>query len=65
MGSSAEHRMGLVPCPLCKNIAYRRKDCKACNSAGMLPVDQAIKVGMAVSDTERELDPTPSVTKDK
>lgn len=51
--SSAEHRMGLVPCPLCKNIPLRRADCKACNQAGMMPVDEAIKLGL--SDTEPEM----------
>lgn len=54
MGSSAEHRMGLVPCPMCKNIEYRRKDCKACKKAGMMPVDEAIK--LALSDTEPEVE---------
>ena len=52
--SSAAHRLGLVPCPLCKNT-LGRVTCKACKGAGMMPVDEAIKTGLAISDTEREL----------
>ena len=54
-GGSAEHRIGLVPCPLCKNIEVRRLHCKACDRAGMIGVDRAIEIGVAVSDTEREM----------
>jgi hypothetical protein len=54
-GGSGEHRIGLVPCPLCKNITAKRIDCKACNKEGMIPVDQAIAIGVSVSDTEREM----------
>lgn len=56
---SAEHRIGLVPCPLCKNIEYRRKDCKACvvngTPIGMVPVDKAIEIGLC--DTDPEMKP--------
>ena len=65
MGSSARLRIGLVPCPVCKNVPYRRRDCKACipengnAPAGMMPVDKAIdlqhRLGMA--DTDPELEP--------
>ncbi len=55
MSSSAEHRIGLVPCPLCKDVPFRRKDCKACDAVGHVAVDRAIAIGLAVSDTEREL----------
>ena len=55
MGSSQEHRIGLVPCPLCKNVPLRRQSCKACEQVGVMPVDKAIKMGLALSDTEREM----------
>jgi len=58
LSGSAEHRIGLVPCPLCKNLEARRKDCKACDGAGMIPVDRAIETGISVSDTEREFQAT-------
>ena len=53
--SSGEHRIGLVPCPICKNNTAKRLDCKACNREGMIGVDRAIEIGVAVSDTEREM----------
>lgn len=56
---SAEHRIGLVPCPLCKNIQAKRLTCKACATEGMIGVDRAIEIGVSMSDTEREL---PAVT---
>jgi hypothetical protein len=54
-GGSSEHRIGLVPCPLCKNITAKREGCRACDSAGMIPVDRAIEIGFAFSDTERDM----------
>ncbi|MHB2027562.1 MAG: hypothetical protein ACYCPT_01940 [Acidimicrobiales bacterium] len=47
--------VGHVPCPLCKDIAFRRRDCKACFGAGHVAVDRAIEISLATSDTEREL----------
>jgi hypothetical protein len=55
-------RLGLVPCPICKNIPLRRSTCEACDKAGMLPVDKAIEIGL-LSDTERELKAVKEETK--
>lgn len=55
MSGSAEHRMGLVECPLCHNLPFRRHTCKACEGAGKMAVDKAIELGLSLSDTEPEL----------
>lgn len=65
MPSSSRLRLGLVPCPVCKNVPYRRRDCKACipedgkDPAGMMPVDKAIELQhrLGVADTDPDLEP--------
>lgn len=63
--TSSQIRMGLVPCPVCKNVPYRRKDCKACipeggnDPAGFMAVDKAIALQhfMGIADTDPEQEP--------
>ncbi len=54
---SAEHAIGLVPCPVCKNDPLRRSACVDCGAAGMMAVDKAIALSLTVSDT----DPAPAM----
>jgi hypothetical protein len=62
--TSSQIRLGMVPCPVCKNVPYRRKDCKACIPeggdvpAGMMPVDKAIALQhfLGLADTDKDIE---------